>query len=169
MFEVVNLILSILTFITLVIYAYFTYLIAKDVYEPFVSFMFNQIPISSSSPSPSHLGFNIINKSKVEVEVFGKLWSKIEGELFEFKGGFYGNGHPWILQPFTEGHGHFELQDITNPNDIKLSDFLKKKKISQLEFLFQIKYRKIGGNKWKKTLPQKFIYNFENKLFWLNV
>ncbi len=57
-FEIANLILSILVFFTLVIYAYFTYLIAKDVYEPFVSFTFNQISLS-------HLGFNILNKSKV--------------------------------------------------------------------------------------------------------
>ena len=69
LFAIINLIISVITLLALIIYAYFTYLIAKDIYEPLVSFTFNQI-------SSSHLGFNIINKSKVEVEVFGKLWSK---------------------------------------------------------------------------------------------
>lgn len=166
MFEITNLILSVLTFVTLVIYAYFTYLIAKDVYEPFVSFYFSQIPVSPSSPSPSHLGFSMVNKGKVEVEVLGKLWSKVNKELFEFKEGFYGNEHSWILQPFTEVHGHFELKEIVNRKGIKLMDFLKKNKLSSLEFIFQIKYRKIGGSKWKISSPQKFIYNFDTNLFW---
>lgn len=161
-FAIVNLILSILTFLTLVIYAYFTYLIAKDVYEPLVSFTFNQI-------SSSHLGFNIINKSKVEVEVFGKLWSKKNNELFEFKKGFYGDEYPWILQPFTEGRGNFELKDIVNETGVKLKDFVEDERISSLKFIFQIKYKKVGGKKWKVSSPQKFIYDFNKDMFWLNV
>lgn len=161
-FEVANLIISILVFIALVIYAYFTYLIAKDVYEPFVSFIFKQIEFS-------HLGFSMINKGKSEVEVFGKLWSKINDELFEFKGGSYGDGRAWVLQPFTETHGHFELKEITNKKGIKLEEFVKNKKISSFEFSFQIKYRKVGSNNWKKSSPQNFIYVFDKNLFWANV
>jgi len=161
-FEIANLTLATLSFVALVIYAYFTYLIAKDVYEPFVSFTFSQIELS-------HLRFSLVNKSKVEVEVFGKLWSKINNQLFEFKDGFYGNGHPWILQPFTEGHGHFELKDLVNDKGVKLAEFIKNNKTSSLEFIFQIKYRKTGSNKWKKSSPQKFVYNFDKSLFWLNV
>ncbi len=162
-FETINLVLSILTFLTLVIYAYFTYLIAKDVYEPFVSFTFNQ------PSSYSHLNFILTNKSKIEVEVFGKLIANINGEVFDFKNGFYGDGHPWILQPFTEGRGHFELRELTNQKDVKLGDLIKKNIPSSLKFTFQIKYRKVGSRNWKKSLPQKFAYDFSQELFWLNV
>lgn len=156
-------ILEWLTFIALVFYAYFTYLIAKDIYEPSVSFSFNQIP------SYSHLNFNLINKSKVEVEVYGKLWTKVGDEVFQFKSGFYGNGHPWILQPFTEGHGHLELRELINEEQIKLGGYITKNDIKDAHFNFQIKYRKVGSKKWKKQTPQKFIYSFEKELWWLNV
>ncbi len=161
-FKIADLIVAIFTLLITSIYYYLTYLIAKDVYEPSVSFSFNQISLF-------HLGFRMMNKSKVEVEVFGKLWAKFKGELFEFKTGFYGNKSPWILQPFTEGHGHFDLKDIANKKNVMLMDFVKENKIPSLEFMFQINYHKVGSNKWKKSSPQKFIYNFENNLFWLNV
>lgn len=168
-FEITNLILSVLTFIVLIIYAYCTYLIAKDVYEPFVSFSFKQIPVSPSSSSPSHLGFNMLNRSKVEVEVFGKLWSKVDDKLFEGQGGFYGDGYSWILQPFTEGFGHLELRGITSKEGIELNKFIKTKKISSIKFNFQIKYRKVGSKNWKKSSPQKYVYNFDQELLWLDV
>jgi len=139
-----------------------TYLIAKDIYNPLVSFNLKQIEFT-------HLGFSMVNKSKVEIEVFGKLWSIVNNKLFEFKGGFYGDKTHWILQPFTEGFGHFYLKDLTNKEIIKLEDFVKKNKISSINFNMQIKYRKVGRRKWIKTSPQNFIYNFDNNLFWLNV
>ena len=168
-FEIANLILSVLTFIVLIIYAYCTYLIAKDVYVPFVSFSFKQISISPTSKSPSHISFNMLNKSKVEVEVFGKLWSKVEDKLFEGQGGFYGNGYSWILQPFTEGFGHFELRGFNNKEGIELGKFVKTNKIPSIKFNFQIKYRKVGSKKWKKSSPQKYAYNFDKELLWLDV
>lgn len=161
-FELANLVISILTLIGLGIYAYFTYLIAKDIYNPLVSFTLKQIELT-------HLGFSMTNKGKVEVEVFGKLWAVVNNELFEFKGGFYGDKTRWILQPFTEGFGHFYLKDLTNKEDVKLEDFVKKNKISSINFNMQIRYRKFGSKKWIKTSPQNFIYNFDKNLFWLNV
>jgi len=151
-----------LSFGALVIYAYLTYLIAKDIYNPLVSFNLKQIELT-------HLGFTMVNKSKVEVEVFGKLWCKIRNDIFDFKGGFYGDKTHWILQPFTEGFGHFYLKDLTNKEEINLDNFVKDKKISSINFNLQIKYRKVGRRKWIKTSPQNFVYDFKNNLFWLNV
>src|SRR3989344_571737 len=124
-----------LSFGALVVYAYLTYLIAKDIYNPLVSFNLKQIELN-------HLGFTMVNKSKVEVEVFGKLWSNINGELFEFKDGFYGNKRHWILQPFTEGFGHFYLKDLVNNQGMNIKDFVKKNKISSINFNMEIKYKK---------------------------
>ena len=159
-----------LSFIALVVYAYLTYLIAKDIYNPLVSFSLRQIK-EGKEDEPTHLGFTMINKSKVEVEVFGKLWSKVNNELFEFKDGFYGDKRHWILQPFTEGFGHFYLKDLKNKDGMKIVDFINKNKISSIKFNMEIKYRKTDGiwKKWRKTSPQNFIYNFDQKLFWLNV
>lgn len=151
-----------LSFGALVIYAYLTYLIAKDIYNPLVSFSLKQIEFS-------HVSFTMVNKSKVEVEVFGKLWYKSGNELFGFKDGFYGDKKHWILQPFTEGFGHFDLKNLTNEKGINLDTFVKKKLISSINFNLQIKYRKVGRKRWIKTSPQNFIYNFDENLFWLNV
>jgi len=154
-----------LSFVALVVYAYLTYLMAKDIYNPLVSFNLKQIEFS-------HLGFFMANKSKVEVEVFGKLWCKIENEIFDFKEGFYGNKKHWILQPFTEGFGHFWLKDLTNKEGVNIETFVKKKQVSLINFNMQIKYRGtegILGRKWRKTSPQNFVYRFDENLFWLNV
>ncbi len=144
------------------VYSTLTYLIAKDIYKVLVSFSLSQIEFS-------HLQFKMRNNSKVEVEVFSKLWCKIEDELFEFKGGFYGNKTNWILQPFTDGQGHFYLKDIVNKDGIKIENFVKDNSISSITFYLQIKYRRVGRVKWKKSSPQKFAYDFDNSRFWLNV
>ena len=159
-----------LSFGALVIYAYLTYLIAKDIYNPLVSFSIKQIK-EEKEEEFTHLGFTMINKSKVEVEVFGKLWSGVNNELFKFKDGFYGNKKHWILQSFTEGFGHFYLKDLTNKDGVKLEDFVKKNNISSINFNMEIKYIKTEGiwKKWRKTSPQNFIYDFDKNLFWLNV
>ena len=151
-----------LSFIALVVYAYLTYLIAKDIYNPLISFSLKQIELN-------HLGFTMVNKSKVEVEVFGKLWSNIKNEIFEFNDGFYGDKSKWILQPFTEGFGHFWLKDLKNKEGVNLDNFVKKKSISSINFNMQIKYRKVGRKKWTKTSPQNFVYDFKNNMFCLNV
>ncbi len=160
--EIAKFILSILTFIALVLYAYFTYIIAKDVNEPFLSFTLNQGTFT-------HLGFKVINKSKVEVEVFSKLRAKINDRFFEFREGFYGNKTSWILQPFTEGSGHFDLKDLVDSNEIRLEDLMQEVGTSQLKLTLRIRYRKVGSNKWKKSSPQPYAYDFNNNNFWLDV
>lgn len=144
------------------IYSTLTYLIAKDIYTVLVSFSLSQI-------ESSHIQFKMVNKSKVEVEVFSKLRCKIGDELFEFKDGFYGAKTKWILQPFTEGQGHFNLKSLTNEKGTNLDTFMKKKSLSSINFDLQIKYRKVGRVLWKRSSPQNFIYDFNKNLFWLNV
>jgi hypothetical protein len=151
-----------LTFIALVIYAYFTYLIAKDTQEPFVSFVLIQLKFS-------HINFRLTNRSKVEVEVLSKLWLKINGEIFQFKKGFYADDTNWILQPFTEGGGHFDLKNLKNSKGLSLEEFVKKNKIDSINFNLQITYRKVGSKKWKKSSPQNYVFRFDDGRFWLNV
>lgn len=160
--DIVTLIISILTLIGLGIYAYFTYLIAKDTQEPFISFILTQI-------EDSHTHFSMTNKSKVEVEVLSKLWTKVNNQIFQFRNGFYADDTNWIIQPFTTGGGHFFIKDLTNDDGVNLEDYLSQINLNSIDFNLQIKYRKVGSRNWKKSSPQNYIYNFETKQFWLNV
>lgn len=160
--EIIKLIISILTLLALVVYAYFTYLIVRDTQEPFVSFMLSQVKLST-------LGFSMVNRSKVEVEVLSKLWAKINSQIFQFKKGFYADDTNYILQPFTTGGGGFNLNDLTNDDEVKLEDFVKQNNIRKINFKLQIKYRKVESKKWKISSPQNFSYNFKTKAFWLDV
>ena len=149
-----------------VVYAYFTYLIAKDTFVPFISFNLQQ-------RKHSLIDFIMVNRSKIECEVFGLIWCKIGDEFFEYSNGFYGNKARWILQPFTEVNGNLDLKYLISKDGTKIEDYLKEKSISTIYFNVQIKYRKVGGRrwikKWIKTSPQNYLYNFENGDFWLNV
>jgi hypothetical protein len=62
--------------------------------------------------SSSDLIFILINNSKMEVEVYGKLILKVDGVIFQDKIGFYGDKNRWVLQPLMQGDGHRDLKDL---------------------------------------------------------
>ena|SRR3989344_5659216 len=157
-----DLLISLLSLVVFIVYAYFTYLIAKDTFTPFVSFNLKKI-------KKSLIEFRMLNRSKVESEVLGVVWTKIDGILFKHNRGFYGNKSNWILQPFTQVNGNFNLEDLTNERGIKIKDFLEMKSINSIIFNMKIKYRRIGKRKWIETSPQKYLYNFKNGDFWPHV
>lgn len=165
-----------LSFIALVGYVFLTYLILREKYDPLVSFYLKKLE------GASHIGFYMTNISRVEAEVFGIIWVKINNRLFEFKEGFYGNKKHWIVQPKTQVFGHFNLTSLKDENGKEILDYLKESKKNSISFNFEIKYRKTSSNfpmkllikipifrKWKKVSPQKYIHNFENDDFWLDV
>lgn len=119
--DIVTLIIAIFTLIGLGIYAYFTWLIAKDTQEIFVSFdlkqTINQLNIGKISPShisPSNISFMVVNRTKFEVEVFSKVLAKINKQKFEFRDGFYGDNTNMLVQPFASGGGSFDLKNLEN-------------------------------------------------------
>lgn len=154
-----------LSLIAFVVYAYFTYLIAKDTQKFFVSFMLHR---DQENPS-SKIIFSAINNSKSEVEVFSRVWSKVNGQIFTFKTGFYADNSAYPLQPFSQSGGSFDLNDLTNDSEMKLKDFVKQNDIDRIEFRFQMHYKKIKGWKWKKSSPYQYVYYFKTNRFWLDV
>ncbi|MDP3919016.1 MAG: hypothetical protein Q8Q35_03905 [Nanoarchaeota archaeon] len=166
-FELINLIISILMLIGLGIYAYFTYLIAKDTQEIFVSFTLQQTINQPNHPkvNHSHISFGAVNRTKFEIEVFSKILAKINNQNFEFKRGFYADDTNMLIQPFMSGEGGFDLKDLENDEGVKLEDFIKKNHTNSIKFRLQIKYRKVGTKKWKKTSPQQYHYNFKTHEF----
>ncbi|MFW6233102.1 MAG: hypothetical protein ACOC3Z_00395 [Nanoarchaeota archaeon] len=97
-----------LSFIALISYVYLTYLLVKDKYNPLVTFYLTQ------QEEVFDIGFHMVNGSRAEVEVFGKVWCDIKGHRFEFKKNFYGDKKHWILQPNTKSFGHFSFLTLKN-------------------------------------------------------
>lgn len=153
-------------------YVFLTYLMVRDIYNPLLSFSITQSELT-------HLNFDMVNGSKVEIEVFGKLWARVKNEIFSFRdGGFYDDGRHWILQPLSRGHGHFYLTDLKNKKDTILRECINNESISSINFNIELKYRRVPKNRiirkflkgfWKYTSPQNFVYDFNKNLLWLNV
>lgn len=162
----INFVLGILTFLTLLAYTYFTYRIAEGDRKPRVSFNLFQI----IGEGNGHIGFSMLNKSKVDVEVWAKIWTKI-GNSFFSDTGFYGDKSPWALESFMQGKGHFIIGNLVNSNGDRIDDIIKKREIrDNIKLYIQIRYKKIGKMKtWKKSLVQRYVYDFKNDRFWLDV
>lgn len=167
--DIVSLIISILTLVGLGIYAYFTWLIAKDTQEIFVSFNLEQTIKHYPKESHSKISFGVVNRTKFEVEVFSKVWSIINNERFEFMTGFYGDDTNMLVQPFATGGGAFDLKDLENNKKENLETFSKKNNISSIKFNIQLKYRKVGTKKFKTTSTQPYHYDFKTHKFWWDV
>ena len=154
-----------LNLIVLIIYAGITYIIARDTQRFFTSFTIYQEPENPSSKMVYHA----VNNSKSEVEVFSRVWLKVNGKTFTFKTGFYADKSPYPILAFSHVRGSFDLNELTNDSGIKMKDFVEQNNINETRFKIQIKYRKIGGWRWKISSPQQYIYFFETNRFWLDV
>jgi hypothetical protein len=153
-----------LNWITLVVYSLLTYLIALDTQKFFVSYTIYQEKKSSSK-----MVYDAVNNSKSEVDVFSRVWLKINGEVFTFKTGFYADKSSYPIQAFSRVRGGFDLKDLTNNSGMNLKEFVEKNDIDEIKFRIQIKYKKIGGRRWKISSPQQYIYFFKTNRFWLDV
>jgi len=161
--NVLTLTVGILNFVALVAYAHVTYQIAKDRKDPLVSFSLHKI-----EDEIRHIKFIMTNNSKVNVEVWSKVWVKINDNTFS-GGGFYGDESPWVLQPFMQGNGHFKLNNLQNGENTNLNDFIEHNNISTAKVNIQIRYRRVGKQKWKKSSVHTYAYDFEKDMFWLDV
>lgn len=158
----IDLVLSLLNLLILAVYSYLTYQIAKDKKDALVSFSLTKI----EDGSKGHILFKMINKSKVDVEIRSKLW--VNSGNIEFSDlGFYGDKTSWVLQPFSEGQGHFRIPNLQSKTGMKFGDFEKKE--SSVKLKIQIKYRRIGKKNWKKSTIHNYIYDISKDLFWLDV
>ncbi|MFH0951802.1 MAG: hypothetical protein V1838_01285 [Patescibacteria group bacterium] len=154
----------ILTFIALLIYAYYTYLIAKDAWSPSASFYFQP-----------HLGnqyyydFFITNHSKLSLQCWCKLNATLNNQIINL-GGFYSGESSFDVQPFAKVKGHFaikyfldktsftfdELEKIDNYRDLK----------NGLHLNIEFWYNPIQNKKDKiKNPSQPYFYDFKRKMF----
>lgn len=96
----------VLTLAAILVYVYYTYMLAKDAWTPSASF--ELIPLSNDS---YHLIFLIRNHSKISLRCWGNLNATVYGNPV-FLGGFYSGQSSFDLQPFGSGRGHFDIRDI---------------------------------------------------------
>lgn len=96
----------VLTLAAVLVYVYYTYLLAKDVWTPSASFA-----LKPYSNDPYHFAFLIQNHSKVSLKCWCNLNATVDGQSVSL-GGFYSGQSSFDLQPFGGGNGHFDIQDI---------------------------------------------------------
>jgi len=96
----------ILTLIAVIIYVYFTYMLAKDTWLPSASFLLKPYP-----NDPYHFAFFVQNHSKVSLNCWCNLNATVYGQSVTL-GNFYSGESSFDLQPFGAAHGHFDIKDL---------------------------------------------------------
>jgi len=94
----------VLTLAVLILYSYYTYLIARDTWTPSASFAI--VPLDDS---PYHFAFVIRNHSKLSLCCWCKLNATVYGQPVPLDG-FYGGKTSFDVQPFGISNGHFDTQ-----------------------------------------------------------
>lgn len=153
----------VLTLAALIIYSYYTYLIAKDAWTPSASFAIVQVP-----GSHHHFLFLIQNHSKMSLRCWCRLNPSVYGQQVELDA-FYGGQTSFDVQPFGTAQGHFDLAtDILTkvgrtpqemrqkvaPADIKRQLYL------DIEFWYQ----PYGSSQVYKNVKQPHYFDFSSEL-----
>ena len=93
----------VLTLAALIVYSYYTYLIAKEAWTPSASFALVQVP-----GNPYHFLFLIQNHSKASLRCWCRLNPSVYGQQVKLSD-FYGGETSFDVQPFGVANGHFDV------------------------------------------------------------
>lgn len=104
----------ILTLGVLIIYTYYTYLLAKYQIIPSASFGLVQSP-----DDPYHFAFIMSNQSKYPIKCWCNLNATTRGTNLLYKG-FYSGDEPRLLQPEDRRTGHFRIKDLLTNSENKI-------------------------------------------------
>lgn len=96
----------VLTLAAVLVYIYYTYLLAKDAWTPSASFALKAYP-----SDPYHFALLVQNHSKVSLNCWCNLNATVYGQAVSL-GGFYSGQSSFDLQPYGGGNGHFDIRDI---------------------------------------------------------
>jgi len=150
----------ILTLIAIIVYVYYTYLIAKDAWTPCASFVLQQ-----KEDDKYHLYFLIQNHSEFSLNCWCKLNAKIYEQSVEI-GGFYSGKSSFDIQPYGHAQGHFDLRTLIEKSN-KTLDELKSSASptnnrQQLHFNIEFWYNPIGSKKITCNVRQPYFFDFTN-------
>jgi hypothetical protein len=96
----------VLTLIAVIIYVYYTYVLAKEAWTPSASISFQR-----TEQDPLHFLVFITNSSKVSLHCWCNLNAKVNGQAVSL-GGFYWGQSSFDVQPYSIVQGHFSVRDI---------------------------------------------------------
>jgi hypothetical protein len=157
----VGLIISTITLVTVMLYVYYTYLIAKDAWTPTASFYFRQY-----DNDPQHIQYVMTNHSKLTLKTSGELTVNIGNKTFKWNG-YYAKEKPWILQPLMTAFGHFEMKNVAAKVGLTLKDLEKQNK--EIRFSFVLYYEALETGEKRKTEKHEYRFNSKNKELYLDV
>jgi hypothetical protein len=104
------------TFITILFYVFYTYLLAKEAWTPSSKFELHQ------SPENKYVYiFLLFNHSKVPIRCWCNLNVTIRGKTI-IADGFYGEKSSFDLQPYGGGTGILKLQDILAKDELTVDE-----------------------------------------------
>lgn len=149
----------VLTLAALVVYCYYTYLIAKDASTPSAAFSLVML-----QDSPYHFAFLIHNHSKLSLQCWCRLNPTVYGQQVTLYG-FYGGQTSFDIQPFGAANGHFNLAtDILSmvgrtPQEMKgkvTSTDVKRQLYLDIEFWYQ----SYGSSHIVRNVKQPHYFDF---------
>jgi hypothetical protein len=156
--QVITNLAVVLTLAVLIIYAYHTYLLAKDAWTPSAAFVLEPYP-----SHPYHFLFLLQNHSKVSLQCWCNLNATVYGQPVALDG-FYGGKTSFDLQPFGVATGHFDLSDILCKANRTVEEMKHKASPSdtkqQLRLEIEFWYNAFGSTSAVRNVKQPHYFDF---------
>ena len=150
----------ILTLAAVLLYVYYTYLIASEAWIPSASFVLKPYP-----NKPYHFAFIIKNYSKVSLQCWCRLNVTVYGQSVP-SSGFYGGKHSFDFQPFGGGNGHFDIQDLLSPAGYNIQQMKQAANSNntktQLYLNIEFWYNPVGSKLKTENSRQPHYFDFVN-------
>lgn len=149
----------IFTLAALLVYVYYTYLLAKEAWTISASFALKRI-----EGDPYRFVFILNNFSKHSLNCWCDLNITVCGKPVSF-GGFYSGESSFDLQPFAVGSGHFSIVDIVGKASHSIGEMKRMAKSSDPKQLFYMNiefwYSPVGTNIVVRNPRQPHYFNFD--------
>ena len=157
----------IFTFAILTLYTYYTYKIASEAWTPVASFSMGQEALFIHT-----ISFQIRSHSKFPLECWCNINPSVCGQNVPMEG-FYGEEKSWILIPFADGSGHFNISDILQKVGKTVQDMKQMAGTvdvkEQLSFKVAFYYYPFGKKKEKISYPiQPYYFDFVHEVLVLD-
>jgi len=150
------------TLAILILYTYYTYLIAREAWTPSASFALKPYP-----GTPYHFAFILQNHSKLSLNCWCNLNATVDG-LPVSLGGFYSGESSFDLQPFGGGNGHFDINDIISKAKRSLQEMEQNAANSnqkeQLYLNIEFWYNPVGSSEIVRNPRQPHYFSFVHKV-----
>jgi hypothetical protein len=148
----------VLTLAALVVYCYYTYVIAKEASTPSAAFSLMKLP-----DNPYHFAFLIQNHSKLSLQCWCRLNATVCGQPVPLDG-FYGGQTSFDIQPFGAVNGHFNLTDMLSkvgrtPHEMKAKGATQDVK-RQLYMDIEFWYQPYGSSQVVRNVKQPHYFDF---------